>query len=107
MLFRSGIFCDDYENSVMSFIRRGKKERDFLVFVCNFTPVVRKSYVLGVPEKCYYKEIFNSDSELYGGSNMGNFAGAYPCETSLHQKPYSIEITLPPLACVILRPQFD
>jgi 1,4-alpha-glucan branching enzyme len=78
---------------------------NFLIFVCNFTPVPRENYLIGVPEKCFYREVLNSDSLIYGGSNMGNLGGVMAVENPVHGRPYSIEITLPPLSVLIFKPE--
>jgi 1,4-alpha-glucan branching enzyme len=70
------------------------------VFACNFTPVPRQNYSVGVPEAGYYREILNSDSIDYGGSNMGNGGGVMSSDTKSHGRPHTISITLPPLAVV-------
>ena len=69
------IDCHNWEESTLSYIRRAKDPKDFLVVCSNFTPVPRTAYRLGVPELCWYEEIFNSDSTIYDGSNMGNGPG--------------------------------
>jgi len=101
-----GINCDDCDNSVMSFIRRSDDPKDFLIFAVNFTPVPRYNYVLGVPEDCFYEEIFNSDAAIYGGSGVGNMGGVRARKKPAYWKPYSIEVTLPPLAGIILKPSY-
>src|SRR4029079_8925611 len=67
----------DWENSVIAFLRRARSSNDSIVVVCNFTPVVRDSYRIGVPRGGYYREILNTDSDIYGGSNVGNHGGAW------------------------------
>ncbi|MBN1851163.1 MAG: 1,4-alpha-glucan branching protein GlgB [Pirellulales bacterium] len=99
------IDCHDYENSTLAYIRRAKNPEDFLVIACNFTPVPRFDYRLGVPECLWYREIFNSDSEHYGGSNLGNGPGVTADPFESHGRPASIKIILPPLATVILKPE--
>ncbi|HBR21167.1 MAG TPA: 1,4-alpha-glucan branching enzyme, partial [Nitrospiraceae bacterium] len=94
----------DTEQSVISFIRKGKKAEDFLVFVCNFTPAPRYNYRIGVPDAGLYKEILNSDSAGYGGSNTGNAGGILSEDISWSGRPHSISITLPPLAVVVFKP---
>jgi 1,4-alpha-glucan branching enzyme len=93
----------DAQNSIILFLRRAADPRDFLVFGCNFTPVLRSEYRVGVPEPGRYFEILNSDSKDYGGSGVGNQgpveAAALPC----HGREYSILITLPPLAVVVFK----
>lgn len=94
----------DADQSIISFIRRAKRDDDFLVFICNFTPVPRYNYRLGVPRAGFYKEILNSDSSEYWGSNIGNSGGVLAEEILWHGRPYSINITLPPLAVVVFKP---
>lgn len=94
----------DADESTISFIRKSKDPEDFLVFVCNFTPVPRYGYRLGVPIPGFYKEILNSDSSEYGGSNMGNAGGVSAEEIKWHGGRYSIGVTLPPLAVVVFKP---
>jgi 1,4-alpha-glucan branching enzyme len=97
------IDANDGDNSVLSFLRRGRTPGDFLVAVLNATPVVRQKYRIGVPEAGSYREILNSDAERYGGSNVGN-AGVVHAEAVPHQgRPYSLELTLPPLAAIYLK----
>jgi len=96
----SWIDCNDYLNSVLAYIRRSSE--GYIICLLNFTPVVREGYRVGVPELTKYKEILNSDSIYYGGSNLGN--GTYlsakpgPC----HGYEQHLELTLPPLASLIL-----
>ncbi|MCZ7658773.1 MAG: 1,4-alpha-glucan branching protein GlgB [Xanthobacteraceae bacterium] len=98
------IEANDWQQSVVSFLRRARNPEDFVVVAVNFTPVVRHDYRLGVPAAPGYREIMNSDSELYGGSNVGN-AGYVPAEdVPAHGFPSSIRLTLPPLAGLILSP---
>jgi 1,4-alpha-glucan branching enzyme len=96
------IDCHDAEQSVLSFLRKNGDE--LLIIVVNFTPIPRHDYRIGVPEPGVYREIFNSDSALYGGSNLGN--GTIPPVAENRpwmNRPYSISLTLPPLAGIILR----
>ncbi|RZM81998.1 1,4-alpha-glucan branching enzyme [Leptolyngbya iicbica] len=97
------IDCNDNRHSVVSFIRRDRDSHDFVVTICNFTPQPHSHYRLGVPESGYYREIFNSDAREFGGSNMGNLGGKWTDEWSYHGKPYSIDVTLPPLAVVVFK----
>ena len=98
------IDCDDKNDSVISFLRRGKDVHDIAIVVCNFTPVVRKGYRIGVPDTGVYREAFNSDAACYGGSNVGN-GGAVAAESvACHGRPFSLTLTLPPLAGIVLRP---
>src|SRR5580693_3659150 len=93
----------DVENSIIAFIRRAENPADFLLICCNFTPVVREKYELGVPESGYYEEILNTDSELFGGSNVGNAGGVLAKPAPKRDRKHSIAITLPPLAVVVFR----
>ena len=98
------IDCENYGDSVFSYIRKAKNAEDLLVVACNFTPVVRHHVRLGVPRAAWYQEVFNSDSEYYGGSNVGNHAGLGVAEVESHGRPHSIEVSLPPLASVVFKP---
>ena len=97
------IDCQDMENSVVSMIRRARDPRDFIVVVANFTPVPRPDYRIGVPEGGRYREILNSDSEVYGGSNVGNLGGVDAEARPLHGFDYSISLAVPPLGCLLLK----
>ena len=97
------IDCHDYEQSVVSLLRMGPAQEDELVAVFNFTPVPRHGYRIGVPPARAYREVLNSDSEYYGGSNCGN-QGQLPAQASPWMGfDQSIELTLPPLGCVFLQ----
>ena len=98
------IAFQDWERSVVSFLRRGKNQDNFLIFVCNFTPVSPSNYRIGVPEPGFYREILNSDSLLYGGSNAGNAGGRWAEPVPWQGRPYSIALTLPPLGVLVLKP---
>jgi 1,4-alpha-glucan branching enzyme len=93
----------DVEKSCISFLRKAADPSDCIVFACNFTPVPREKYSVGVPAAGYYREILNSDSEFYGGSNMGNAGGVMATNVKSHGRPYTISITLPPLAVVAFK----
>ena len=99
------IDANDWEHSVLSYIRRASDRADYMIMVANFTPVVREGYRVGVPDLCTYVEVLNSDSEIYGGSNVGNALGLPAQQLKWQSQPYSIEMTLPPLSVVILRPE--
>ncbi|MBS1234470.1 MAG: alpha,4-glucan:alpha,4-glucan 6-glycosyltransferase [Nitrospirae bacterium] len=94
----------DAENSIVSFIRYSKTKADYLVVVCNFTPVPRFAYRVGVPQKCYYREILNSDSREYWGSNLGNAGGVHAEDTPWNGKPCSVNIVIPPLSVLYFKP---
>jgi len=93
----------DADNSVLSFVRRGKKPEDLLIVVVNATPVVREGYLVGAPQAGYYKEILNSDADVYGGSNAGNRGGQEAAHEACQGRPYSLCLTLPPLAAVYFK----
>ena len=92
----------DRDQSIISFIRRADGDR-FVVAVCNFTPVPRNEYRIGVPCGGHYQEVLNTDSGYYGGSNLGNLGGgALASDTPAHGHPFSLSLTLPPLATLLL-----
>jgi len=93
----------DAENSILSFIRYSRDKSEYLIFLANFTPNVIEDYKFGAPKATSYKTIFNSDSEYYGGSNVGQDIIKAE-EGEHHNKPAHFSITLPPLAGVILKP---
>jgi 1,4-alpha-glucan branching enzyme len=93
----------DSENSVIAFLRRAEDPKDFILICCNFTPVPRQGYEFGVPEEGFYEEIVNTDSELFGGSNIGNGGLVSSRQIPKHDRPYSIVVTLPPLAVVAFK----
>ena len=97
------IDCTDNENSVVSMIRRARDPWDFTVMVTNFTPVPRPDYRIGVPEAGWYRELLNSDSEIYGGSSMGNAGGAQAERVPAHGFDHSIPLIVPPLGFVLLK----
>ena len=96
---------NDADTSIVSFIRRARMRDNFLVFVCNFTPVPRDQYRIGVPAAAFYREILNSDSGLYGGSNMGHLGGVQSEQSACHGRDHSITITVPPLSCLVFKPE--
>jgi 1,4-alpha-glucan branching enzyme len=99
------IDCHNWQDSVLAFVRRAADPDDFLVVCCNFTPVPRTGYRLGVPRGGIYDEVFNGDSAFYGGSNLGN-SGAIAAEPiPHHDRGHSVTLTLPPLAAVVLKPR--
>jgi 1,4-alpha-glucan branching enzyme len=99
------IDCHNYDESIMCFMRKAKDPRDFLAVCCNFTPVPREHHRVGLPERCWYNEIANSDSMYYGGGNVGNGAGVMAENIPWHGRPFSAEIAIPPLGVTILKPQ--
>jgi 1,4-alpha-glucan branching enzyme len=97
------IDANDSNNSVFSFIRKAKSTDEFIVVISSFTPVVRYDYRIGVPVPGYYREILNSDSEYYWGSNVGNASGRHTDDVTMHGHPHSLSLTLPPLATIMLK----
>ena len=97
------IDCNDSDSSVISLLRKGHSTHDLLLVVCNFTPVPRQNYRVGVPRGGFWKEVLNSDSGIYGGSGMGNMGGAEAEPHSLHGRSHRLTLTLPPLAVVFFK----
>jgi 1,4-alpha-glucan branching enzyme len=97
----------DSDNSIITFMRKASDSKDLLVFVCNFTPVYREDYRVGVPFHCEYEELLNSDSEMYWGSNKGNYGGLWSDEIAWHNQPYSLNLNIPPLSTMIFKPQCE
>ncbi|WP_404547271.1 1,4-alpha-glucan branching protein GlgB [Dyella jejuensis] len=95
---------DDTHNSVYAFLRYGGEHVPPILVVCNFTPEVRHRYRVGVPEGGIWRELCNTDSGHYGGSNLGNGGQLHADANGQHGQPYSLELLLPPLATLILRP---
>jgi 1,4-alpha-glucan branching enzyme len=101
----SWIDCNDADSSIISYLRHAANIDDFAVIVCNFTQVVRHGYRIGVPRTGHYREVMNTDSSYYGGSNVGNSGAVATEDISMHGHRYSISLTLPPLGVVVLRPE--
>jgi len=97
----------DAEQSVISFIRRAANPDDYVIAVCHFTPVIRSEYRVGVPEGGAYVELINSDSGAYGGGNVGNMGRVKAEPVPWQGRPYSLNLVLPPLGVLILRPVRD
>ncbi|MDI1229875.1 MAG: 1,4-alpha-glucan branching protein GlgB [Methylobacter sp.] len=95
--------CHYAEKSVVSFIRRGYNPADTVLVVCNFTPIVRDNYRVGVPSGGYWHELLNSDTELYGGSGVGNFGGVEAVPISAGDMFYSLMLRLPPLGVLFFK----
>jgi 1,4-alpha-glucan branching enzyme len=99
------IDCHNWEESVLAFIRKAKNPADQLVCACNFTPVPRPKHRIGVSQPGFYREVLNSDSQYYGGSNVGNYPGVTADSIPWHGRPYSLEVVLPPLATLVFKPE--
>ncbi len=97
------IDCNDNENSVVSMVRYAAAERDFVVMVFNFTPVPRAQYRIGVPAPGRYAEVINSDASIYGGGDVGNYGGVDSEPVAAHGFDWSVRLTVPPLACLLLK----
>lgn len=100
----SGFFwidCADHLNSVLSFVRQTPDCSRCVLVLLNLTPLSRSSYRIGLPQPGFWREALNSDSEYYGGSNIGNAGGVTAEETPWHNQPWSAEFTLPPLSCSV------
>jgi 1,4-alpha-glucan branching enzyme len=97
--------AQDPDSSILALQRRARDGNDFIIAVCNFTPVVREHYRIGVPPASAYREIFNSDSAHYGGGNVGNLGRVHVEPIEQHGRDRSIALTLPPLAVVFLAPE--
>jgi len=93
----------DSEKNVLSFLRKGRTQTEMMAIVCNFSPVERANYRIGVPAKGFWKELLNSDDKQYGGSGKGNFGGVEAVPVPLRGRNHSITIDLPPLAAIFFR----
>jgi len=98
------IDCQDYNQSIITFMRIGQNSGDYVIVVCNFTPEVRENYRIGVPDNCCYEEVFNSDWDKYGGSGQQNAGPLEAEQTNWHNQPYSLNMRIPPLATIYLKP---
>ena len=94
----------DSDHSTLTYIRFAEDQTDCIVCACNFTPVPRTEYRMGVSRGGLYKELLNSDSEIYGGSNMGNGGSVQADPIPWHDQPFSLLVTLPPLSVVFFKP---
>jgi 1,4-alpha-glucan branching enzyme len=98
------IDCCDNDASIVSFLRKGATEDDVMLVVCNFTPLVRENYRIGVPRAGHWRECLNSDAPLYGGSGQGNFGGVESVPLPAHARYHSLNLRLPPLGVLFLEP---
>jgi 1,4-alpha-glucan branching enzyme len=97
------IDCNDWQSSVLTYVRKARNWEDQVVVACNFTPVVRHGFRMGVPLEGTYREIFNSDNTRYGGSNVINTDEIMSEPIEWNGRPYSIQLDLPPLGTVVLK----
>jgi 1,4-alpha-glucan branching enzyme len=93
----------DSESSVISFIRKPKSTSDIMLIVCNFTPVPRYNYRVGVPRGGFWREVLNSDATIYGGGGHGNAGGVEATPVPIHGRYNSISLTLPPLGVLFFK----
>jgi 1,4-alpha-glucan branching enzyme len=97
------IDCNDALQSTISLLRRGRSKSDVLLVACNFTPIPRHNYRVGAPHAGFWQEILNSDSHYYGGSGQGSLGAVEAAPVPSHRLPYSLNLTLPPLAAVFFK----
>ena len=97
------IDANDNESNAISYLRKDR-DGDVAVVVCNFTPVVRPGYLVGVPAGGFWREVLNTDAEAYGGSGVGNMGGVDTLPFGTHGRDYALSLTLPPLGVVVLQP---
>jgi 1,4-alpha-glucan branching enzyme len=97
------IIGDDRANSIYVFYRSGFAGTPPVIAICNFTPVPRTKYRIGAPRKGLWRELVNTDAAVYGGSNLGNGGSVIATDGRSHGQPFSIELTVPPLATLLLR----
>jgi 1,4-alpha-glucan branching enzyme len=95
--------CTDTESSVISLLRNGKSTDEVVLAVCNFTPIPRPNYRIGVSRGGFWEEVLNSDATQYGGSGWGNLGGLTAVPIPLHGRAHSITLALPPLAALFFR----
>jgi 1,4-alpha-glucan branching enzyme len=96
--------CSDQESSVLSFVRQNKDQTSRVLVILNLTPVLRTRYRLGLPKGGFWREVLNSDAEIYGGGNQGNLGGVTAQDYQAHNQPFSAEFTLPPLGVAAFAP---
>ncbi len=97
--------ANDNATSTVSLLRKSESPQDTILVVCNFTPVPRTGYRVGVPHGGYWREMLNSDAREYAGSGMGNLGGVHAEEIPTHGRPFSLKLTLPPLAALFFKAQ--
>jgi 1,4-alpha-glucan branching enzyme len=95
--------CNDNATSTISLLRKSESVQDTVLIVCNFTPVPRTGYRVGVPHGGYWRELLNSDAKEYAGSGIGNLGGVTAEAIPTHGRPFSLKLTLPPLAALFFK----
>lgn len=93
----------DADSSIICFLRKGRSTGDIVVAAANFTPVPRLDYLVGLPRGGFWREMLNSDAEIYGGGGIGNAGGVEAAPARCHGRPFSAVLTLPPLGVVFLK----
>jgi 1,4-alpha-glucan branching enzyme len=101
------IDANDSQASVLTFLRKGRSTADLFLVACNFTPVPRTNYLVGVPRGGPWREVLNSDAQIYGGSGWGNLGGLHPVPVTKHGRPRAVNLTLPPLGCLFLKNEVE
>jgi 1,4-alpha-glucan branching enzyme len=96
--------CNDWENSTLSFLRKGNSPEEVVLVICNFTPVPRENYRIGVPRGGLWRERLNSDAHDYGGGGIGNFGSVEAAPLPSHGRHHSLTVRLPPLATLFFTP---
>jgi 1,4-alpha-glucan branching enzyme len=99
------IDANDADRSVLTFLRKGRDEQDIVLVACNFTPVPRHNYRVGVPAPGVWRELLNSDADVYGGSDLGNYGSVEAAPVAYQGHRWSLMLTLPPLAAVFFKPE--
>lgn len=99
------VVADDWERSVVSFLRKANGQDGVVLVAANFTPVVHENYRVGVPGGGRWQELLNSDAHEYYGSGQGNMGGVEASPTPAHGHPYSLNLTLPPISVLFLAPE--
>jgi 1,4-alpha-glucan branching enzyme len=97
------VVMQDRDQSVFGYLRHGDADERPCLILCNFTPVPRQNYRVGVPCEGHWREAMNTDAAAYGGSNVGNYGGAWTQAIWQHDRPFSLNLTLPPLATIVLQ----
>jgi 1,4-alpha-glucan branching enzyme len=95
--------CNDAQQSTLAWLRRGGDPQGTVLVICNFTPVPRSKFRVGVPSGGWWREILNGDAKLYGGSGVGNLGGLEAQPVPAHGRSHSLELTLPPLALLAFK----
>jgi len=98
------IDCNDSDSSTLAFLRKGNSPDDVVLVLCNFTPVPRDNFQIGVPRGGEWRERLNSDAQEYGGGGIGNFGVVHAAPLPSHGRHHSLTLRLPPLATLFLTP---